>query len=113
MKKIWTLLLIALWMLVLAPVACLSGALTHGCVDHGEDVCGHETDCSDDPCNVFALPLKSRLADESSPTDEAPLLVPSGATDTGLACAPHDFNGRATPDHPGLLVPAAALPLLC
>ena len=113
MVKSWALLLIVSWILVLVPAACLSGVLGHGCADHGEDLCGHETNCSDDPCHTFTPPLKSRFDDEPLPANDMPLLDPAGATAADFDCDQRRSGVRTAPDPTSLPVPAAALPLLC
>ena len=47
-----TVLIATLWSLLLAPTACLAGALDHFCPSCPETACEHEIDCSADPCNI-------------------------------------------------------------
>ena len=37
------------------PLLCTSGTLVHPCDCESPTGCGHETECSDDPCNVTVI----------------------------------------------------------
>jgi hypothetical protein len=52
-----TVLIATLWSLLLAPTACLAGALDHFCPSCPETPCEHEIDCSSDPCNITLVPV--------------------------------------------------------
>ncbi len=52
-----TVLIATLWSLLLAPTACLAGALDHFCPSCPETPCEHEVHCSSDPCNITVVPL--------------------------------------------------------
>jgi hypothetical protein len=74
--------LLAMALLVATPVLCIDGLISHPCECGDEIGCGHETDCSDDPCNVTVIVQNGssvRAFDLSelvtSPLDNAPLVA--------------------------------------
>lgn len=64
------------------PWLCTSGVLVHPCDCESPTGCDLETECSDDPCNVYAIVQDSssvRAMDYSElvavPLDDAPLVA--------------------------------------
>ena len=64
------------------PLLCTSGMLVHPCDCESPTGCGHETECSDDPCNVTVIVQNGssvRGFDHSefvsAPLDDAPLVA--------------------------------------
>ena len=63
----WVNLMAAVWGLFIVPTLCTGGLIVHQCEDEHpspchptqekEDTsgCGHESDCSDDPCHIVGL----------------------------------------------------------
>jgi hypothetical protein len=107
---LWT----ALWAFLLAPAACMMGALSHVCPHSVEIGCGHESACEDDPCDIQVLPRQSGnpgisidRALRGAVTHPAGVAGPAPAL-IRIPCL--DLAGPPVPDMP---VPAAALPLLC
>lgn len=101
--------LVALWTLLVAPSTCGGGLLAHACADDEGPSCGHESDCPSDPCNVA-----------HDVTTVAKTLIKAHATPTipvvpGLPAAPAvgPVGTALAPDIGPLLLPSAALPLLC
>ncbi len=91
------------------PALCAAGAVLHPC-ECGESIeCGHEDDCSDDPCvDVFA-PRESGtdLISPALSAEDLPGDRPAGAwTDERLGYAP------LVVPLPNLPLPDSALPLL-
>lgn len=80
------LLLFSSWCFLLSPALCEAGWLSHVCLDHADEECGHEEDCVDDPCTESALRPES-LANETSFRDLAFLPSPGTCLDfaQGLA----------------------------
>lgn len=67
--------LTALWILLLAPALCAGGLLMHPCECGDTDACGHEEECSTDPCGkLTARPEHTKPL--ASPTSE-PMTVPA------------------------------------
>lgn len=60
-----TLLIAVLWTLLLAPSACLSGAMDHFCPCCPDIACGHEIECSADPCNIVVAPASETRVEEA------------------------------------------------
>jgi hypothetical protein len=93
------LLIVAVWVVALAPALCTAGVLAHecGCVD--ESPCDHETDCDMDPCADQILrrdDVPGGPAAEVGPA--APSMAPSMAPDTaGLVPARADLHHAAAP----------------
>ncbi len=74
-------LLSALWAFSI-PVLCTAGVLVHPCDCESPTGCGHETECSDDPCNVTVIVQNGsshRVFEHSEfvavPLDHTPLVV--------------------------------------
>lgn len=74
-------LLSACWAFTV-PLLCTSGVLVHPCDCESASGCGHETECSDDPCNVTFIVQNcstvrgfdlSELV--AAPLDDAPLIA--------------------------------------
>lgn len=74
-------LLSAFWAFSI-PMLCTSGVLVHPCDCESPTGCGHETECSDDPCNVTVIVQNGtsvRAFDDSelcaTPLDHAALIA--------------------------------------
>ena len=64
------------------PLLCTAGVLVHPCDCESPTGCGHETECSDDPCSVTVIVQNGssvRAFDHSElvavPLDHAPLVA--------------------------------------
>mgnify|MGYP001594619423 FL=1 len=64
------------------PLLCTSGMLVHPCDCESPTGCGHETECSDDPCNVTVIvqngsSIRAFNLSElvAAPLDDAPLVA--------------------------------------
>lgn len=64
-----TVLIATLWSLLLAPTACLAGALDHFCPSCPETPCDHEVHCSTDPCNITVIPMPDSRCKGDLPLD--------------------------------------------
>lgn len=51
------------WTFALLPALCTAGALVHPCDCESNDGCGHESECSDDPCASVAPPREEHPGD--------------------------------------------------
>ena len=114
MKIKWTLLLALVWTMLLAPSACLSGIFDHFCPCCPEISCGHEVECSSDPCNLILVPVSQvRTSDVSLLDTDFPADIPdiSDGDTVGLISSPVTLV--IVPDTPTLPLPEAALPLVC
>ena len=109
-----TLLVVLFWTLFLAPSACLSGYLDHGCFSCAEVSCGHEDDCISDPCNIVVVPrTDARPIDISLlDVDILPVLSQIGAEDIVCPVA-SPVTPLMEPVVPTLPLPASALPRVC
>ena len=74
-------LLCAVWAFSI-PSLCTSGLLVHPCDCESPAGCGHETECSDDPCNVTFIVQNGSSARTfdlyelvAVPLDDAPLVA--------------------------------------
>ncbi len=109
-----TIVIAVLWTLFLAPAACLSGALDHSCADCVEVSCGHELECSADPCNILLVPVsKSRVNDAPAVEKDFPVDLPE-CSDAGSAIrTDSSLLVKAGQGFFSLPMPVSALPLLC
>lgn len=105
-------MLASLWTLLVAPNLCTIGMLTHACEEHDSDGCGHETDCSDDPCAKSASPgflaLRATWQDAAhQPLDAVrpDALAPRALPAARLKPQPHPPRGTSP-------APGEGLPLL-
>lgn len=48
-----TILVWSFWAVLAAPSLCAGGVLAHWCEAHAHNTCGHEDNCSSDPCAAF------------------------------------------------------------
>jgi len=109
-----TLFIAVLWTLFLAPTACLSGVLDHFCPCEAEIECGHELDCSADPCNIVVLSKTDNRAEDTLPADMGLTSELPGCSHLDAETLPELFLLVInTMEFPTLLVPDSALPLLC
>lgn len=103
---------LALWVLLLSPGLCLSGALEHFCADSpAGSSCEHENDCANDPCGEILL-VQAGNHHKSIVTPMIPSIVGLLA-DSDLNCG---TPAQAVPDlwlqRLNIPVPLADLPLL-
>ena len=63
---------LALWALLVLPVLCTAGMIGHACDCGLSAECGHETDCSDDPCNQLTA---RRSGQNNDVANTVPLVV--------------------------------------
>ena len=109
-----TLFIAVLWTLFLAPTACLAGALDHFCPCESAIECGHELDCSADPCNIVALSKTDNRAEDTLPVDNRITHELPGCSQLDAETLPELFLLVInTLEFPTLKVPDSALPLLC
>ena len=109
-----TLLVVLFWTLFLAPSACLSGYLDHGCFSCAEVSCGHEDDCISDPCNIIMVPrTDARSIDISLLDVDISLDLPQIAVEDIAFLVTSLVTPPLEPDVPTLPLPASALPLVC
>ena len=84
----------AVWVVLLVPTLCVSGALLHECGNCASvEACKHETGCVEDPCS----PVRTQRYDETRPpTDFVPVALPLAAEiiDEGLT-----VSHRTRPAH--------------
>ncbi|MFH1278500.1 MAG: hypothetical protein ABIK65_08990 [Candidatus Eisenbacteria bacterium] len=56
-------ILVALWVLLGSPVLCSAGLLLHPCAcdeaGKEDDLCAHETECDEDPCDQLTLVVRA------------------------------------------------------
>lgn len=109
-----TVLIVTLWSLVLAPTACLAGALDHLCPSCPETPREHEVHCSTDPCNIIVIPVTDSRCRDDLLLDIDPgvhALVELG----GIALTPADVVPFVVDPHLSLpqLLPVAFPPLRC
>ena len=63
---------LALWALLVLPVLCTAGMIGHACDCGLSAECGHETNCSNDPCNQLAA---RRSGQNDGIAETVPLVV--------------------------------------
>lgn len=51
------------WTFSLLPALCTAGVLVHPCDCESNDGCGHESECSDDPCASVAPPREENAGE--------------------------------------------------
>ena len=111
MKRI-VMILISVWVLLGAPVLCVSGVLVHACACG--TVCEHESDCDVDPCNVFTVRASRSDAEEVQIQLAETALVDLVVTTDFLSHEPDGTPVETSPlGVPNLGQPASGLPLLC
>jgi hypothetical protein len=109
-----TIFIAVLWALFLAPAACLAGDLDHFCPCESAIECGHELDCSADPCNIVALLKTDNRAEDTLLTDISITHDLPGCSQLDAETLPgKDLLVIHILEFPALLVPDSALPLLC
>ncbi|MFN0149250.1 MAG: hypothetical protein ACKVU1_00895 [bacterium] len=106
-----SIVLLAVWTLLLVPVFCLGGILSHACGGHTEERCSHEDDCAVDPCSTSVRPSENVARDVADALCEA-LAVPQAFTAPLAAVFPlgecYWEGTRVADDGP----PSRSLPLL-
>lgn len=114
MKANWTLLIALVWTLFLAPSACLSGVFDHFCPCCPEVSCGHEVECSTDPCNLILVPVSQvRSSDVSLLDADISVDLPDFSDGDIVGWVASPVTLVIVPDTPTLPLPEAALPLVC
>ena len=109
-----TLFIAVLWTMFLAPTACLAGALDHFCPCESAIECGHELDCSADPCNIVVLAKTENRVEYTLPIDISIAHELPGCSQLDAETLPKLFLLVInTIELPNLQVPDSALPLLC
>ena len=111
MKRI-VMIIIAVWVLLAAPVLCMSGVLVHACACG--TVCEHESDCDVDPCNIFTVRASRSDAEEVqihlAETALVDLVVMTDFHSPEPDQAPVETSPLGVPN---LGQPSSGLPLLC
>ena len=105
---------IALLALVALPGLCTAGVLLHVC-DCGEaEVCGHESECSDDPCGTIAARVGSQIIRVEAPSWVSCACSVSGGPSLGSrqAAPPESDNLARSGLAINLGCPPGDLPLL-
>ena len=74
-------ILTAFWALLIVPMFCLSGILLHDCECGAEEQCGHEEDCSADPCKIVIAASRDAAGDLA---DAVVLRLPAGDNMTAM-----------------------------
>lgn len=82
-----SIVLLAVWTLLLVPVFCQGGILSHACGGHTEERCSHEDDCAVDPCSTSVRPSDNVARDVADALDAA-LAVPQSFLAPFLAALP-------------------------
>ncbi len=73
--------------LIVVPTLCSAEVLLHSCHCNEEDGCGHESECSGDPCNPAMIRAKQQLDDVDLPVSTTHPL-PEFQVDDAHAVAP-------------------------
>ncbi|TWT45851.1 hypothetical protein RAS1_22860 [Phycisphaerae bacterium RAS1] len=102
-----------LWAFLAVPSLCGAGLLAHACQQHAANDCGHESDCSDDPCAKFvsAATLSLRITGLDVAHPPAAVILPdilSGGCLPSAHLVPASHPPRGAPP----AVVADRLPLL-
>ena len=114
MKVNWTLLIALAWTLLLAPSACQLGMFDHFCPSCTEEACGHEEECSSDPCNLVLVPVSQvRSSDVSLLDADFSVDLPDHPDGDYADWVSSPLTQLIVPDTPTLPLPRAALPLVC
>ncbi len=98
----------------MVPAGCMSGTMDHLCADCIDVTCGHEIECSSDPCNILLVTVsKSRLDDDQTVENDFPIDLPEYSIAT--SCFQTDSSLLVTTSQiiNPLPMPVSALPLLC
>ena len=111
----YSMTLLALWALFLAPFLCGTGLLAHACAYTETTDCHHNLACSPDPCRVLVIKttVQDNVTDEATGHPLSPVL-PALADESAdrpptriLEVVP------SPPDLPDLAASHRPLPLIC
>lgn len=103
-------LVITLWTFLALPSLCQAGWLVHACDQHSSSGCGHEGDCSDDPC-AKSISASVPRTDTVDSTPQPAVMIP--VQDRAILSPSAQVNGaslrRMLQEPPA---PGGGLPLL-
>lgn len=106
--------LVAIAILSLVPVACLTGILEHFCFSCSELSCAHEVECVADPCNAVAtVAVVSNSATNDSSASESALSHPADWPSAACEAAEHPARAAAAWELSTYGPSTTNLPLLC
>lgn len=112
MKRRAVVIFISLWAFQVVPNLCTIGLLAHACDKHASNDCGHENDCSADPCAKFvsAATLSLRMTGLDSVHQPVAAILPDMLSDGSLPSA--HLVPPSYPPRGALPVAGDRLPLL-